>query len=198
MPKRRLASGFTIVELLVVLVVASILVRLIVVGYSSYSIRARDTKLSASADTIADAIKLYIVDKKTYPLGGLGSTGTVVAGTGCTNGINGWFQKGNYNCTVEDTLIETGYLPANFSQTIPSNPNYWTKPNKFATMLYQVSTGSSGRSMLYYSMESPSVQDTSHFNSELTKCGLNPASPDAHRDTYKMNNGICIEFSLPL
>lgn len=54
-----LSQGFTIVELLVVIVVIGILASVVIVGYSGFSSRARDNVLKSSLATIAQGLKAY-------------------------------------------------------------------------------------------------------------------------------------------
>lgn len=53
------ASGFTVVELMIVIVVIAILASISIVAYSGMQERARDTARLSDAKTIVDAIKLY-------------------------------------------------------------------------------------------------------------------------------------------
>lgn len=59
--------GFTIVELLVVIVVIGILAGVTVLAYTGIQDRARNVQLIASADTAAKAIVLYSAQNGTYP-----------------------------------------------------------------------------------------------------------------------------------
>ncbi|MDO8336461.1 MAG: prepilin-type N-terminal cleavage/methylation domain-containing protein [Candidatus Saccharibacteria bacterium] len=64
----RLGSrGFTIVELLIVIVIIGILAALIIVAYNGIQSRARDTDRIVKVKAIAKAIEQYYVDKGYYP-----------------------------------------------------------------------------------------------------------------------------------
>ena len=60
-------SGFTIVELLVVIVVIGILAAITIVSYTGISQRSRDASRSSDATSIQRAIDLYYVDNGSYP-----------------------------------------------------------------------------------------------------------------------------------
>lgn len=62
--------GFTIVELLIVIVVIGILAAITIVAYSGFQTRARDTIRTNDSTAIRKALELYKADKGSYPLGG--------------------------------------------------------------------------------------------------------------------------------
>jgi general secretion pathway protein G len=72
-------SGFTIVELLIVIVVIAILAAITIVAYNGIQNRARDTDRKADMAALAKALHLYNVDNGNY----------VESGSGCGNGGNG-------------------------------------------------------------------------------------------------------------
>lgn len=59
--------GFTIVELLIVIVVIAILAAITIVTYNGIQQRARDQKMVAAATQVYKAISAYIIDKGEYP-----------------------------------------------------------------------------------------------------------------------------------
>lgn len=65
--------GFTIVELLIVIVVIGILAAITIVAYNGIQDRARDSKRQQDTDSIIKALNLYLVDNNTFPNTG-GST----------------------------------------------------------------------------------------------------------------------------
>lgn len=190
MTVQRVRQGFTLIELLIVIIVITILVMLTATIYQNSQAQARDVQIAAAADKVADAMTLYLHQEKSYPLGSAFSS-SVANTTGCTNGFGvGWFSKGNDVCNVEESLVARSYLPSGFSDSLPSNPLY-AAPNKRALMIQKYA---SNRFMVFYSMDQPTASDTSHFNAELTKCGVNPAGSVPERDANGMKNGICIEY----
>ncbi len=55
-------SGFTIVELLIVIVVIAILAAISIVAYNGIQQRARDSQRSAEMASIEKALQLYYID----------------------------------------------------------------------------------------------------------------------------------------
>jgi prepilin-type N-terminal cleavage/methylation domain-containing protein len=70
-------QGFTIVELLIVVVVISILATITVVGYQGLQARARDSQRKQDVATIRKALEYYYLDNGKFPGG---------AGLGCVTG----------------------------------------------------------------------------------------------------------------
>ena len=85
---RKSTSGFTIVELLIVIVVIGILAAIVVVAYNGVQERARNTKTLSAVNSWAKAIKLYRADKGTFPASNscLGSTTTYSGDGYCWDG----------------------------------------------------------------------------------------------------------------
>ena len=73
--KKKQASGFTIVELLIVTVVIAILSAISVVAYSGIQARARDTQRLQDITSIAKALELYKAQTGNYPTAVGNSTG---------------------------------------------------------------------------------------------------------------------------
>jgi len=67
-------NGFTIVELLIVIVVIGILAAITVVAYNGIQSRARDAQRAQDIKTIAKALELYKIQTGNYPVA-VGSTG---------------------------------------------------------------------------------------------------------------------------
>lgn len=62
------ADGFTIVELLVVIVIIGILASIAIVSYSGITARANTTSAQSAARTITQKSELYAIEKGRYPL----------------------------------------------------------------------------------------------------------------------------------
>ncbi len=69
----RKINGFTIGELLIVVVVIGILAAIVTVAYTGITGQARDSKRSADLKSVQNALELYYIDKGGYPR--CGSTG---------------------------------------------------------------------------------------------------------------------------
>lgn len=61
-------SGFTIVELLIVIVVIAILAAISIVAYNGIQQRANDTVRMSDADTIQKSLSLYFAERGTFPV----------------------------------------------------------------------------------------------------------------------------------
>src|SRR5664279_2011708 len=66
-------KGFTIVELLIVIVIIGILAAIVIVAYNGVQARARDTARKSDLAQLAKAIQLYHVDNGDYAESGCGS-----------------------------------------------------------------------------------------------------------------------------
>lgn len=97
----RYKNGFTIVELLIIIVVVAILATLVVVGYNGVRDSANDTRRVADLNKLKDAITLWSTQTKTMPEN---------SGTGYGNNGFGWVYGTGYAKSLETLLIETGYL----------------------------------------------------------------------------------------
>lgn len=190
---KRHCRGFTILELAIVVAVIGILATIGIVNYQGAQERARDAKIRDAADKVGDAIQLFASQKGHFPLGGWGSTTAIGSNTECADGGAGWFGSGIYTCTVEDTLVASGYLPSGFSMNIPQMPGYSATLPSRSIMVY-VANGTTRLVMVYYYLSTPSSADTAHFNAELTQCGYNPAGVIGPRDSYGMRNGNCLNY----
>lgn len=77
-PKNRQTNkmGFTVVELLIVIVVIAILAAVSVVGFSNVQAKARDSQRVNDIEAIAKALELYYVDNGRYPTSHCNSGGS--------------------------------------------------------------------------------------------------------------------------
>jgi general secretion pathway protein G len=64
---KRKQSGFTIVELLIVIVVIGILATLVIVTFTGIQQRARNTKRQTDVNAIASQVEAYYADNAKYP-----------------------------------------------------------------------------------------------------------------------------------
>ncbi len=194
--KHTFRHGFTIVEMVIVIAVIAILVTIVSVAYVNIQEQARNTKLKDAASKVAGAVQLFYSKYERMPRGGSGATATIGSGTECADGVNGWFAKGTYGtggCTVEDTLVASGYLPAGFSASLPKNTLYApTSSLNLSLMVY--APPAAGKIMVFYTMEGATSEDAATFNTQLTRCGYVPANPISQRDTYGMRGGVCADL----
>jgi prepilin-type N-terminal cleavage/methylation domain-containing protein len=67
MNTRKIQPGFTIVELVLVIVVIAVLATIIVVAYNGVVTRANNSKIAAELNGIRKIVELYAVDNGAYP-----------------------------------------------------------------------------------------------------------------------------------
>lgn len=79
-------SGFTIVELLVVIVVIGILVSISLILWPGYQQRARDSQRKSDVAQVSAALSAYVLQKNNYMVNG--------SGCGASGNGNGWFNAG--------------------------------------------------------------------------------------------------------
>lgn len=103
-------SGFTIVELLIVIVVIAILAAISIVAYNGVQQRARDSQRVQDMQTITKALELYYIDNGRFPTGG-----------GSTN-INTWWT------TSSDASWQNlaSALVPKYISALPKDPNQST------------------------------------------------------------------------
>jgi general secretion pathway protein G len=63
----RTQTGFTIVELLIVIVVIGILAAITIVAYNGIQARAYDTRRAAEVSNVKKVLELYMLDNGVYP-----------------------------------------------------------------------------------------------------------------------------------
>lgn len=85
-------SGFTIVELLIVIVVIGILAAIVIVAFNGVQQRARYAQHQSDIASVDKAIQLYYADTGSYPTisSAGGNTGSCAT---CLNNINGLVPK---------------------------------------------------------------------------------------------------------
>ena len=82
--KHNPARGFTIIELLIVIVVIAILAAITIVAYNGIQQRARDSQRASDMAVLQKALEMYYADNGEYPASG-GTTMTNVINSAWTN-----------------------------------------------------------------------------------------------------------------
>lgn len=150
-------SGFTIVELLIVIVVIAILAAISIVAYNGIQQRARDSERQSDINTMQKQLELFYTDRGYYPL-----TESLIGGNGFSFAANNFTSPG------------PGYLvaPTNTDKTISSYKDFSSPPLETYGYLSYKSDGnrcSSGsgdvatackRYVLYYRTENPNTVRT--------------------------------------
>jgi general secretion pathway protein G len=112
------SMGFTIVELLIVIVVIGILAAITIVAYTGMQDRAKFSLMQSDLKSITKALELYKVDNGSYP--------NTIGQAGCTSNWCGWDQ------VTGDSFI-TGVSPK-YTAKLPQLP---TANANNDTYLYQ-------------------------------------------------------------
>ena len=154
--------GFTIVELLIVIVVIAILAAISVVAYNGIQQRARDNIRKQDLAQLAKALKLYSVDNGNH----------VSTGSGCGNGGNGegWVSTPTYTKSIVACLMDGKYIDKNIVDPsgCVSNTTFpnCQQPTTTAYMKLNCSSGGSEYAYLLARTESEAVAKPA----ELTSC----------------------------
>jgi prepilin-type N-terminal cleavage/methylation domain-containing protein len=181
--------GFTIVELLIVVVIIGILAAITIVAYNGISSRARDARVKDAATEVAQAVQIWSINHGGQsPTGSGGGTTTAVNNGVCTGGIGGgWASTGQHPCTLEDMLVDSKLLPTNFISSLPPNENFGGLNTGQLTMMF-FGPCSDGKFYLFYSLENPTATDTSDVNNASAACG------SYQRDSYGMRGAKALSF----
>lgn len=136
-------SGFTIVELLIVIVVIGILAVISIASYGDMQARTRDKVRYTDAKAIVKALEMYKTDNGTYPPTSI--TMSSACGAGHTNGYS-------YSTATDGTwlkpLIDGGYLQKAPTPPGQSCTNYYRYLHPGAT-----SYNCPSRTSSYYVLE---------------------------------------------
>lgn len=101
-------TGFTIVELLIVIVVIAILAAITIVTYSNIQTRARNTQTVSAANQYIKAISMYAAEKGSYPNAAGACLGTGyeyegVAGR-CGGSVTSLTEKAAFNTAIAEYM----------------------------------------------------------------------------------------------
>lgn len=142
-------QGFTIVELLIVIVVIAILAAISIVAYNGIQQRARDTARKNDLAQLAKSLKLYNVDNG-HHLG---------AGSGCGssgNGVGWWHMDYDGATTtlksMEQCLIDSGQISKQIRDPQTSKGCTGTAPTESCQYYMKYECG--GGTYLYANLES--------------------------------------------
>jgi prepilin-type N-terminal cleavage/methylation domain-containing protein len=111
---RQRVSGFTIVELLIVIVVIAILAAIVIVAYNGVQGRARDSRRLQDAETIVKALEAYKVTHGNYPpaVSTAGAAGWEVStnGTSATNFLSALVSSTDGVSKIPVDPVNTGVV----------------------------------------------------------------------------------------
>ena len=118
-------KGFTIVELLIVIVVIAILAAITIVAFNGIQQQAANNKTIAAANTWVKALKLYKTDNGRWP------SGWVCLGQNYLYGVSGTDTSGTAQCRQTNA---TGYLVnTSFNNSLRQYMNNDTPDPSFVT-----------------------------------------------------------------
>ncbi len=168
--------GFTIIELLIVIVVIGVLATLTILSYNGVQQRTRDTIVKNAAKQIGVELLRFSSDTGKTPL----QTGGGYNGNG-----QGWFSSqisgGSYPNPTETILANGGYLPSGFTAGLPKNTKY--NSSAYTFMLY----GCGSKYVVYYSLEAPTSSDIADYNNNvIPNCG---GTATTVQSSYNMQGG---------
>ena len=179
-------SGFTLVELLVVLVVIGILASIVLVSFNNIQARSRDARRISDLQNIADAIAAY---RTKY--GDEISTGS---GCGQSGNGSGWFNytgasypKAILTCLTEKAYLTTAFIDP-FNCTTTTDASGTCQRQGYAYMKYTSGSGDTSVTCVYARLEA------SGSTSDLTSANpCSSASSSTVATTYGMNYYVLVK-----
>lgn len=181
-------TGFTIVELLIVIVVIAILATITIVAYTGIQASATDARIRTAVSQIEKAAYTWAIRHGQPPSGGgYASTSKNDDGT-CTGGTGGWAKMGSYVCSLEDMLRGEDLIPSGFMADLPPNKIYGNTSSQ--TLMFYPCGGSTARTYaIYYYLGDPSTEDAASVSkAEAAGCGTSP------RTVYGMRGARLLGF----
>lgn len=188
---KKTTSGFTIVELLIVIVVIAILAAITVVAYNGIQARAQDAQIRSIASQFAKSFNRWSVESgvTTYP-GASGST--AYSGGTCTGGSGGWLTRNaGYTCTIDNILVDGGYIPATLSTNVPNTQK--SRPGYYSTLMLYGCPYTGATTTRYVMMYALNTPDPSEITNIRTACASGGTYGPI--DTYGMNGGFVFSLS---
>lgn len=204
--------GFTVVELVVVIVVIAILASIVAVSYSNHLVETNDNARRASVQQIEQAVSQLRLRRDSiimmggyYPSGAApdsdgfcvyNGTYTNTSSTG-SNWVNYSSTSSNYRCTLGSMLIATKVVASDFFDDIPENKEYTTEARKKdAAMVYYRCDTTNTRWILYYYLEKPTAEETASIDSFTAGCpSISTTLVNNLKSNLKMKAAIDIKLN---
>ena len=123
--------GFTIVELLIVIVVIAILAALSVVAYTNIQTRAKNTTKASAVQQAVKLIQLYKTSEGVYPRSAAGGEFCLTTDNACTNYAG--TANGAANTALMNELKEFGVPSAQSGDIVASGGRYGIVYNYLAS-----------------------------------------------------------------
>ena len=104
-------SGFTIIELLIVIVVIAVLAAITIVAYNGIQVRAENTKTVAGVNQAVKLLLAYKAINGDFPVNGLACIGTGYASDTCMTATDGVTPSAINSSSFNNALTSVGSLP---------------------------------------------------------------------------------------
>ena len=173
---KKTTSGFTIVELLIVIVVIAILAAISVVAYTGIQARARDSQRQHDIKQIVAALEMYYLDNGAYP-----------TSVGSSTINNGWSTTADasWQNLVNALSQYMGNVPKDPTSTpggnVQSNGNYNYAYFSSGSYCRSVATTTRQTYILLYQLEG-----SSESNTLIGDCPANTLGPYASASNYRV------------
>lgn len=191
--------GFTVVEIVVVILVIGLLVGITAVVYRSARDESVDTARRAAAQQVVAAMEALKFQKNEIKVGGANSNAslTIDANGVCRYDGQGWLYRttGSYPCTMGEMLLKAGLLLADFFEIIPPNNGSIAGDDnrrESAMMLYRCNT-SQRTYLLYYYLQNPTQEETDNLANLRSSCPNNNFS-DTLVERYAMRAAVEVKL----
>lgn len=153
---KRKYSGFTIVELLIVIVIIGILAALVIVAYNGIQVRAKNTSRVASARELQKIVNAYVAQEGKYPYtsyGCMGSGYTDWDGDGFLDCYAKTTNRQRPNATLNNELQKIAPLPKVETSDVPGTSESYRGYLYYPNVTID---GKAGRVMMVYWLEGTS------------------------------------------
>ena len=150
---KKTISGFTIVEILIVIVVIGVLATVSLVSYNGITERARFVSMRSDLSQINDLVQLYYAQNGNYPI-------TPSSGTGCSSGYWCGFDQ-----ATNDNFIP-GIVPA-YAPRLPQLP---TVNGNNDTYIYKSPSGTDYKLVRYNGVALSASEQAAFADMRTTGC----------------------------